>query len=164
MRKMIPLLVVSILVLSGIGAVALPSEEQIENKPLIKQDWLLEIEFKGGLDYKGRFGYTVTIENIRNESVYGDISIYISTDAWIMFLGTDHFGFHIKNVTYIPEDPQVYPFQPVRGFGQAIINLSGVFTHYDIYGEHMKYPFEAEIKGFVFLFFVLCGKTILKIP
>jgi hypothetical protein len=159
MRKMIPILVVIILVLSGLGIVAVPNEEQIENKPLIKQDWLLEIEFKGGF-YKPGFGYIVTIENIGNESVTGDISIYITTDAWIMLWGSDHFGFHINQVEYKPEDPQVYPFQPVRGFGPAIINLSGVFTT-EIGGE---YPFEAEVKGFVFLFCVLCGKTILNIP
>ena len=159
MKKIIPILVLCILVISGLGAVAVQDEKYIENKPLIKQDWLFEIEFKGGF-YKSGFGYIVTIKNIGNESVTGDISIYITTDAWIMLLGTDHFGFHIDSVEYIPEDTQIYPFQPVRGFGPANINLSGVFTN-EI-GE--EYPFEAEVEGFVFLFFVLCGKTTLNIP
>ena len=163
MKKIIPLLVVSILVLSGSGIIAIPNEEQIENKPLIKQDWQLEIEFKSGF-YKCGFGYIVTIENIGNEPVAGDISIYITTDARIMLSGTDHFGFHINPVEYIPGDPQVYPFQPVRGFGPATINLSGVFRYRDIYGAYWEYPFEAEVKGFVFLFCVFCGKTILNIP
>lgn len=163
MKKIVPILLVIILVLSGLGVIAIPSEKQIENKPLIKQDWLLEIEFKGGF-YKPGFGYIVTIENIGNESVTGAISIFITTDAWIMLWGSDHFGFHIDQVEYIPEDPQVYPFQPVRGFGPAIINLSGIFTYKDMYGVYWEYPFEAEVKGFVFLFYVFCDKTILKIP
>ena len=154
MKKLLPVLVVSILVLGGFGAVAVQDEEYIENKPLITQDWLLEIEFKGG------FGYTVTIENIGNESVTGEIFIEITTDAWIMLLGSEHFGFSIDSVEYIPEESQIYKFGPARGFGPAIINLSGVFIH-EI-GE--EYLFKAEVEGFVFLFYILCGKTTLNIP
>ena len=155
MKKLLPVLIADILVLGGFGAVAIQDKEYIENKPLITQDWLLEIEFKGGL-----FRYTVTIDNIGNESVNGQISIEITTDAWIMLLGSEHFGFSIDSVEYTPEESQIYKFGPVRGFGPAKINLSGVFTH-EI-GE--EYPFEAEVEGFVFLFYIFCGKTTLNIP
>ena len=54
MKKILPLLVVSIFVLSGLIVVAIP-----EKVSLNKQDWALEIDVEGGF-----LGYEVVITNI----------------------------------------------------------------------------------------------------
>ena len=64
MRKLLPLLVVSILVSSGLGAIAIPYEKLIADQPLNTQDSPIEIIVKGGL-----LGYKVTVKNVGNESV-----------------------------------------------------------------------------------------------
>ena len=46
MKKLLPLFVVSILVLGGIGAVAIPCDKPIENQPLSSRQSLLEIKEK----------------------------------------------------------------------------------------------------------------------
>ena len=49
MKKILQILIVSILLLNGIGAVAISNERKIENKPLFSKDWTLEIKVK--VDY-----------------------------------------------------------------------------------------------------------------
>ena len=56
MKKIYPILIVGILVLSGLGAVGIPIEETVANVSEPKPE--LNVEVKGGL------GITLTIENI----------------------------------------------------------------------------------------------------
>jgi len=152
MKRILPLLVVSILVLSGLGAVAVPDEIESLN---IQEDWALEIVVEGWW-----LGYKVTIGTVVNESVTGDYIINITTNASIMIAGRER-GYDLINLTLDePEFPIIPHLKPVIGFGLATINISVVFTH----ENDEEYPFEAEVKGFVFLFYVLCSKTTFNIP
>ena len=71
MKRILSLIVVSILALSGFGATATSDDVESLNT---QEDWDLLFKFKGGL-----FGYTLLVENIGNESVVGNISIQITT-------------------------------------------------------------------------------------
>ncbi|UCF12234.1 MAG: hypothetical protein JSW06_09355 [Thermoplasmatales archaeon] len=157
MKKILPLLVVSILVLSGLGAVAVPEEKQIENKPLSTQDWGMEIEVLG--DW---FGYVAFIGPTINESVTGDYIINISTNASIMIIGRE-LGYALMNLTLDePEYPIRPDLRPLIGFGFATINiLINVSITDPVVGEFLL---EKQVKGFVLPFYVLCPKTTFTIP
>ena len=148
MKKLIPLLVVSIFVLSGLGAVAVPEKE-----PLNKQDWALETEIKGVFK-----GYIVTLTNVGNELVTGNFSFNITTDAWIMFRG-DKLSFIDYYFNRNPGEPAEFIMKPVIGFGPATINLEVEF----IDEQNNTYNASAEVKGLVLLFYVLCAKTTVNI-
>ncbi len=155
MRK-VTILVVSILVLSGLGAVAIPNEEQIENKPLITEDWALEIKVNGGL-----FGYQVTAENVGNETVNGSLTMNITTDAWIMLRGRNlRFPLCPFHLDLFPGEKESFNPGPVIGFGSAKINIKGEFA-FDESAD--PYLFETNRSGFVFLIFTTCDTTSISI-
>ncbi len=157
MKNILPLLVVSILVLSGLGAVAIPNEEQIENKPLITEDWALEIKVKGGL-----LGYQVTVENVGNETVNGNLTINITTDAWIMLLGRNlEFPLCPSHLDLSPGEKEPYNPGPVIGFGPATITIDGEFTFEE---PADSYPFETNGSGFIFLIYTTCDATQITLP
>lgn len=147
MKKLLPLLVVGIFVLSGFGVIALQEGKQIVNKPLNPQDWELEILVIGET-----LGYRVIITNVGNETVNGTVNVTITTDTWFMFLGGSS-GMVTPPWEISPGKGTDYKLKPVIGFGLAKINISGVFTH-EIDGE---YPFEEETGGIIFLIYVVCG-------
>jgi len=152
MKKLLPILVVSILVLGGLGAVAIPNRGQIENKPLNTGDWALEITVKGGL-----LGYTVNVSNVGNESVTGNLSMAITTDTWITIIGNKLYCV-LENPPIV--DNYSFKMSPLIAFGPAKINISVNFTEIAT-GN----PIEGWdlTKGFVLLFYVLCDEIVIPI-
>lgn len=150
MKKILILFVVSILIMSGLGVVAIPYEKESLNK----QDFKIEMLVKGTL-----LGYIVTFTNVENESVTGDYKINITIDTWFIKSGK-FIGFEYENLTLEPNmDPFKDYITPVQGFGPATITIRGYFIH----ENDEKYPFEAVTKGFVLLFYVLMKPTMINI-
>lgn len=147
MKKILPFFVVSILVLNGLGVIAIPSDKQVEVKPLNIKDWPIEIKVTGGL-----LGYKVTLINVGNRPVSGNFSMTITTDARIMLLGEE---LELNAVDFECDIDELKEFwmRPVLGFGDShleqdvVMNLTG-----NPYWERYK----GETNGFVLLFFVFC--------
>jgi len=157
MRKIIPILVVNILLLSGIGAVGISYEEQFENKTMISKDWALQIKFNGEL-----LGYQVTVENLGNEIINRSLSMNITTDAWIIFLGRNlEFPLCPHHINLSPGDIEPYNPGPVIGFGPATIKIDSEFVFED---SADSYSFEKLGRGFVLLTFTRCDKITITLP
>jgi hypothetical protein len=154
MRKLLPLLVVSILVLGGIGAVAITCDKPIEKQPQSTRSSLLEIKVKGGL-----LGYKVTVTNVGNVSINGTLNMTILTPAPIMITGAQlslpgwNFGLDVSNSASTK-------LKPAIGFGRANITVSGEVVLVNI----GTYQFSAYARGFVFLIYVSCTIPTINIP
>jgi hypothetical protein len=146
MKNILPLLVVSILVLCGLGAVAIANSEQIVKKTLNTEDWALEIKVKGGI-----LGYQLTVENVGNKTVIGNLTMNITTDAFIMLLGRNlRFPLCSYQMNLLPGEKESFNPGPIIGLGPATISVSGEFKLED---TTFTYPFETKGSGFVLLFF-----------
>lgn len=154
MKKLLPLLVVNILVLSGIGAVALPNMKQIDNEPLNTRDWDLEIEIKCGL-----FGYEVNVTNKGDKTFKGSLKLNITTTAWIVIVG-DYYEWAIPNFNLDPLDSIEHKMKPVIGFGPSRITISGIYNCINCTLQ----PFKLTEPGFVFLFYISCATSPIVIP
>jgi len=155
MKKILPLLVVSILILSGLGAVAIPSYKIIENKTSNMQDFELEIVIEGGL-----FGYLINVINKGTEPVSGNLSIEISTTAMITLIG--------RNLSKEYELGKIDPgsakaelkLRYFLGFGDATMSISGVFRT-----DQEEYPFgSTNERGYIFLIYVVFGDVVFNFP
>ena len=146
MRKILPLLVVGILVLGGLGAVA-----TTYNEAPAYYEPPLEIHIKGGI-----LGYMVTVKNVGNETVSGNLLMNITTDAKSMIIGDElsHDSFEID--IDVGESFRTN-WGPVIGFGPATINVEGIFSP-------GGWGFEAEANGFVLLLFLLVSFDPIPIP
>ena len=153
MKKILPLLVVSILVLSGLEVGALLEDKESINK----LDEEYEIVIKGEL-----LGYTVTTINTGDEPFDGHFEISIRTNASIWMIEKNTVSnFH----PYFMLDPNQSVKQflyPVIGFGRAIITIEGFICNYLTGGNY--YRFEIEENGFVFFIFILCGVVTIHLP
>jgi hypothetical protein len=157
MKKILPLLVITIFVPSGLGAVAIPSEKRIENKPAIAQTWALEITIKGGI-----LGYQLIIENVGNEPVNGSLTMNITTDAWIMVRGGNlKFPLCPSHLDLSPGEKEIYNPGPVIGFGPATITIVGEFA-FDKPAD--PFQFETNGKGFIVLMYTLCNAIPITLP
>ena len=154
MKKILPLLVVFILALSGLVAVAIPNENQIENKPMNIWDWGIEINIKGGF-----LGYKVTVTNVGNTTISGKLNITILTDAWIMFSGSK-LNLN-KNLTIRPEVDWEEWLRGVSGIGYDHDNIINV-SYCDYTGELSNW--EKEVPVLVLLFFVRCNIEPIRFP
>ena len=154
MKKLLSVLVVSILVLGGLGAIAIPIEKSTEAKPMNTEEYRLLITVKGRL-----FGYLVNFSNTGNKSITGNISLYIATNAWIMFPGgllsmlPEHFD--------IASGESVeFKMSPIIGFGPSTINITG-----NLKAECcIPQDFNALTNGFVFLFYISGSTEIEVLP
>jgi hypothetical protein len=152
LRKIIPFLVIGLFFLSSFGAVAVSEDKETLNR----EEWAIEIDGKGGF-----FGYTFTVTNIGEESITGDLTINITTDAGIMLLGRELSETPDVIEALSPGETVQFKMGPVLGFGFADITITGEFLPY--LGE--PYPFDMETSnGFVLLLFVRCGITPITIP
>jgi len=153
MKKILPLLVVSILVLSGLEVGALLEDKESINK----LDEEYEIVIKGEL-----LGYTVTTINTGDEPFDGHFEISIRTNASIWMIKENTVSnFH----HYFMLDPNQSATQflyPVIGLGRTILTIEGFICNYLTGGNY--YRFEIEENGFVFLFFILCGVITIHLP
>ena len=154
MNKILPILVLSIFVLDGLGAVAIPNNKKIENKPLNMQDFELEISIQGGF-----FGYIINVINKGTEPVSGNLTIEITTNAMVMLLGQT-----LSKELTIAIDPGSaegeFKLTPILGFGDATISISGVFRT-----EHGEYPFEIlNDRGYIFLIYIVFSEIIFYFP
>ena len=157
MNKIFLFFIVSILLLNGLGVVAIYNEEQIENKPLFTEDWALEIKLKSGV-----LGYQLTIENVGKETINGSLTMNITTDAWIMLLGRNvKFPLCPSHLDLSPGEKEPYNPGPVIGFGLATITIAGEFAFEKQAGS---YPFETNGSGFIFLIYNNCDTTIITLP
>ena len=158
MKKLLPLLVVGIFVLSGLGAVAVQDKKQIVNKPLTTLDHEIEVLIEGGLFGKQIAtklltpGYNVKVVNTGEETVNGSLNLTITTDAWFMlkggFLELENESFSLLRGT----DKELV-MGPVFGFGPAEMNVSlnGIITYPRVHDFHWE---ESINTGFVLLSFV----------
>jgi hypothetical protein len=121
MKKLLLLLLVSILVLGGFGTVAIPIEKLTEVQPLSIQYPPIEINVRGGL-----LGYIVTIKNVGNVTFSGKLSMTITTNAMIMIMGDvlsyDNFELDLEVGEYLK-----FKWGPIIGFGPARIYLESRF-------------------------------------
>ena len=140
MKKILPLLVVGILVLSGLGAVAVP-DKHTTPEPLLQPE--LKIGIRGGF-----FGYYVTVTNIGNETISGTLNMSITTDTWFMLF--DNKTSTSDDLTLMEDEDIVIQLGLVVGFGPATISVSGIFMP-------GGWGFSGETTGFVLLIFVVCG-------
>ncbi len=148
MRKLLPLLMVSILVLSALGALAIPNEKIIEDEPLKAEDWSLELKIKGIL-----FGYKVTITNVGNKSASGNLSMNTTTDALIMLMGNE---LSLEGVEWelATNESKEFWMGPVIGFGRAHI------TALAIPDNLIPIKYSGETNGFVLLIYVSCSMVL----
>ena len=112
MKELLPLLLVSILVFGGLGAIANPVEKANETQPLNTQVPLIGIEVKGGF-----LGYKINI-TVLNPLYNSTLELTITTKALFMILG-EELGW-LKDY---PDFLNVKKMGPVFGFGPARINL-----------------------------------------
>jgi len=150
MKKLLPILIISILILSGIGISAAPVDREV--KPRNIQDWNLEIVVKGGLG-----GYTATVTNTGTEIIAGNLTIQVHTEPWIIIIGKDLET--INDIELNPEDTLKYSLKSVFGFGKGHINVDAVFiTETDTY-------IKSEVTdGFVFFIYCKCPATTVNVP
>jgi len=147
MKKIFPLLVISILVLSGLGAVAVSDDKHIEDKPMSTEGFELEIGVKGELP-----GYSIVVRNVGTVPVTGELNMMISTDGFGMIVGKE-IGMNKAFDDPIPiEEFAKLKTGLVFGLSPVTIKVSGVFKT-----GPADYPFETTGNGFVFLFFVICN-------
>jgi len=147
MRKLLPLLVVSILVFGGLGTVAIPIEKLTEAKPLKAEDSPVEIVIAGGL-----LGYKVKVTNVGNETLENvSLNMTITTNATFMIFGEEldssrDFG----NIE--PDASKIFWMRPALGFGPAAINVSCSLG----YGDGPIDEYSGNTTGFVLLIIVRC--------
>jgi len=154
MKKILTLLVISILVLGGIGAVAIPSNKQMVNNNINMQEFELEISIQGGL-----FGYIINVNNLGTEPVIGNLSIDISTGAMVMLIGgnlSKEFAVSIDPGSAEGE----FKVLPLIGFGDATMSMSGVFRT-----QNGDYSFgSTNERGYIFLIYVVFSELIFHFP
>lgn len=114
MKKLIPLMVVSIIIFSGSGTVAIHNDKQIENKPLSSEDWKLEVTIEGGL-----FKYPITIKSFNTTVPDGTLIITMHLRRFI-FRSSTQFKVHKLNSFNGSIDDN---FSPVFFFGPIIIHI-----------------------------------------
>lgn len=111
MKKILPLLVVSFLVLSGFGAFTVPCmQDKTSQMALIK------------IDLTAGFGYKLTITNIGPGNYGSNIEWELTTKAPIMFKGQEW----IMNSSFIELEPgqsKTFKSGLVSGFGLAEIHF-----------------------------------------
>ena len=115
MKKLLPLLVVSIFVFGGLGAIATPVEKPTETQPLNIQPPLITIEVKGGF-----LGYKINI-TVPYPLYNSTLELTITTKAIFMILG-EELGW-LKDY---PDYRNIKKMGPVFGFGPARINLKSI--------------------------------------
>jgi len=151
MKKLLPVLIISIILFSGIGISAAPLKNEINNHPQMMEDWNLEIKIKGG------FGYTATVTNTGTEAIEGNLTIQIHTEPTLILIGKDLEA--IDDINLNPDDSLKYKINPLLGIGPGHINIDVVFiTDTDTYVK------TEQTNGFVFLFFSFCGAATVNIP
>lgn len=137
-KKILPILIIGVLVLSGVGAVATPHntanadlEINRDTNALLFDDEL-EVEITGGI------GVHLIIRNVGDVDVFG-VEFDISVIGGILGMINDHYDGIISS---IPFDSEFSLDIPVFGFGPIDITATvegGTIT----------------AKGFVLLFFIL---------
>ena len=96
-----------------------------------------------------------------NEIVYGNLTINITTDTWIMLLGRNlKFPLCPHHIDLSPGEKESYNPGPVIGFGPATITIDGEFA---FEGPAEPYPFETIGSGFIFLIFTTCDTTLITL-
>jgi hypothetical protein len=153
MKKILPLLVIGIFVLSGLGAVAIPDEKQNVNKPLTTQDWELDIKAKGGF-----LGYTISLSPSDPPPPNGTCTININTDAWITLLGKK-LSLE-EELIWNPGEVEELNMRPIIGLGPATVSMD---VEYEISPGNSTVG-EATTDGFVLLFYVFCEGTTIHLP
>ena len=156
-KKIVTFMMLGIFILPILGTVVISDEKQILQSHLATQDWGIEIVVDGwGL------GYKVMIGILMNETVTGDYTINISTDARFILVGRT-LGYELINLTLDEPGFPIGPhLKPIIGFGPATINISINISLTDPVVDH--YLFQKQIKGFLLFFYVYCPKTIFTIP
>lgn len=153
MKKILPIVVVSIFVLIGLRAVALPNENTTEINTLNTQEWEISVMIKGGL-----LGYTIAFTGSNPPIPNGTLSVDITTDATFMLLGKElSKDFDLK---WNPGDVDDIYMRPVLGFGPATLSID--LTYELTTGE--LYTASGDGTGFVLLFLVNCDATPINLP
>jgi hypothetical protein len=157
MKKILAIAFLGFFILSGLGAVAIPNEEKIENKTRFTEDRALEIKVKGGI-----LGYQVTVENVGNGTVKGNLTMNITTNAWIILRGQNlQFPLCPLHLDLSTGEKEIYNPGPVIGFGPTTITIDGKFTFEE---TENPYQFKTNGTGFIFLIFNTCDTNLISLP
>jgi hypothetical protein len=155
MKKMLPLLVVIILVISGIGVVAIPIDKQIENEPENTQAMNLEIKLKTKIA-----GYKITMSNTGTETVKGNLTITVATHG--KTLAGKEFLWPPDKPYAINMDPgksETTSLGPLLGIGSINVVLDAVLIT-----DTGDYIGSVEADGFLFLIFAFLSMDPLILP
>ena len=146
MRKIIPLIIIGFLVLSGIGAIAIQEEKSNIHEPLMQPQ--LEIIARGGL------GVTINVLNHGTQPFEEPIEINVTINAPLMIIRAKN-NLHINPP--IPAGGSVTNSTGfVLGFGLAVVNIvAKIGETPDVY--------EANATGIVFWPLVIIKATYILI-
>ena len=151
MKKILPLLIISIIVISGLSISAAPLNKEIKNNPQKVEDWNLEITLKGGN------GYTAKVTNTGTAQIAGNLTIQVHTEPMLILKGKD---LEVSNdIAFNPDDTETYKIKPVLGIGPGNINLDVVFLT-----DTNDYIVSDQTNGFVFLFLIFCSSITINVP
>ena len=155
MKKMLPLLVVIILVMSGIGVLAFPIDKQIEKKPQSMQDWELEIKTKAKLS-----GYKLTLSSQGTENVKGNLTVTVATHGKTL-MGKEFIWPPDEpyDINMAPGESEIVQFGPLLGIGSIKVVVDAIILTDE--GEYLK---SVEAEGFLFLIFAFFSMDPLILP
>ncbi len=142
MKKMLPLLVIIILVMSGIGAVAITNDKNMENKPQSMQEWELEIKTKAKLA-----GYKLTLSSQGTENVRGNLTVTVGTHGKTL-MGKE-FIFppdEPYDINMAPGESETVQLGPLLGIGSIKVVVDAIILTDE--GEFLK---SVEAEGFLLL-------------
>lgn len=155
MKKLLPLLVVIILVMSGIGAVAVSNDKKMENKPQSTQEWELEIKTKAKLA-----GYKLTLSNQGTENVKGNLTITVGTHGKTL-MGKEFIWPPDEpyDINMGPGESETVQLGPLLGIGSITVVVDAIILTDE--GEHYG---SVQADGFLFLILAFFSMDPLILP
>ncbi len=155
MKKLLPLLVVVILVMGGIGAVAVSNDKKMENKPQITQEWELEIKTKAKLA-----GYKLTLSSQGTENVKGNLTVTVATHGKTL-MGKEFIWppDEFYDINMAPGESETIQLGPLLGIGSIKVVTDAVILTDE--GEYLK---SVEAEGFLLLILPFISMDPLILP
>ena len=155
MKKMLPLLVVIILVMSGIGAIAVSIDKKMGNDPQNIQEWELEIKTKAKLS-----GYKLTLSSQGTENVKGNLTVTVGTHGKTL-MGKEFIWppDEAYDINMAPGESETVQLGPLLGIGSIKVVVDAIILTDE--GEFLK---SVETEGFLFLIFAFFSMDPLILP
>jgi len=152
-KKILSMLIICIIFLNSFLVVAIPTNNKIKNNPLNSQEFQLKIVIESGF-----LGYSVKISNTGLETIKGNLTIQIITDAMVVL-----FGENLTKMIYLDMNPLYkmvnLTLRPLIGFGSATMDISCVLET-----ESETFRVDTIANGYAFVLFVICDETTIFFP